>query len=731
MGSAERVSARIVFGEFELDVRTRELWCKGTALDLQEQPFQVLCMLLERQGELVTREELTQQLWPAGTFVDFEHSLNRVINRLREALKDSAEYPRFVETLPRRGYRFIAPVRQESSAPAVSPETSDSDCEGQIVSAEDQADQQKTGQSKKFRESLTWHQRLAFVGVAVVLGCLAGVFSYWLLLPAPSIRITAIHPLTSFGRVDPWLRMVSDGARIFYLEREGDHWNLKVTSTSGDAPQNVPTPFRNTAVLGISPDRSNLLIASFMVRGERMPFWIWPVQGGAPKRVGEVQGYTAIWNSDGRSILYSDDGGIYQVDLDGSHVRKFVSTERGHAGWFAWSPDGRRFTYTVYTGMSQASVWRVDADGKHLERFDPGWGGDPQECCASWSADGEYFYFASGHMKIGDIWAVREKENSFHFRRRLPTRLTAGPGQFTSPLSSSSGRQVLAYGLSGRGELARYDFVRHELIPTMPSISALSVTLSPDGRDVAYESSQDWTLARTGIDGSQPRVLTPAGMRTTGPSWSPDGKFVAFQAIKPNQGWGVFLVSSEGGAPVELAPNSHNQGNPAWSPDGKVIAFDRFASGTPDELKSPILYLLDPAKNESLPLAGGDGMWHPSWSPNGRFIAASSEDRTRLMLFDVQKQRWLELARVSFLTDAITWSKNSGTIYFQDLLGPNQPIYRIKLADGKKEFVTDFENPLHSGIQRVALVAMMPDDSLLIRLDRGGADIYALDVERH
>src|SRR5213080_3228334 len=98
------------FGTFEVDVRSGELRKKGVRLKLQEQPFQVLKALLERPGEVVTREELRSQNWPADTFVDFDNSLNTAINKLREALGDSADNPRFIETLPRRGYRFIAPV---------------------------------------------------------------------------------------------------------------------------------------------------------------------------------------------------------------------------------------------------------------------------------------------------------------------------------------------------------------------------------------------------------------------------------------------------------------------------------------------------------------------------------------------------------------------------------------------------------------------------------------------
>ena len=104
------------FGAFQLDLRTGELRKGGARINLPDQPFQVLKTLLDRPGELVTREELRQRLWSAETFVDFEHGLNAAVRRLRDALGDSAEVPRFIETLPRRGYRFIAPVIQPPAA---------------------------------------------------------------------------------------------------------------------------------------------------------------------------------------------------------------------------------------------------------------------------------------------------------------------------------------------------------------------------------------------------------------------------------------------------------------------------------------------------------------------------------------------------------------------------------------------------------------------------------------
>src|ERR1043165_1824956 len=109
------------FESFELDTHSRELRKGRNRIRLQEQPFEILRLMLERPGEVVTREELRQRLWPAGTFVDFEHSLNAAVKRLRAALGDDADNPRFVETLHPRGYRFIAPVQSADNGDQPAP----------------------------------------------------------------------------------------------------------------------------------------------------------------------------------------------------------------------------------------------------------------------------------------------------------------------------------------------------------------------------------------------------------------------------------------------------------------------------------------------------------------------------------------------------------------------------------------------------------------------------------
>src|SRR5439155_21547672 len=114
-----QASRFLQFGAFEVDLRAGELRESGARIKLQEQPFQILVMLLERPGDVLTREELRQKLWPADTFVDFDNGLNTAIKKLRDTLGDSADSPRFIETLPKRGYRFTYPVNVARAPAAV------------------------------------------------------------------------------------------------------------------------------------------------------------------------------------------------------------------------------------------------------------------------------------------------------------------------------------------------------------------------------------------------------------------------------------------------------------------------------------------------------------------------------------------------------------------------------------------------------------------------------------
>jgi DNA-binding winged helix-turn-helix (wHTH) protein len=169
-------SRRLQFGLFEIDCATGELRKGGIKIKLQDQPFQVVSALLDRPGQIVTREELRQKIWPADTFIDFDQSLNKAINKIREALGDSAENPRFVETVPRRGYRFIAPVNthDQPEQPAITE-----------LSTPEQ------GSSSRFRRAAT----LAGAGCV-----LAAALIGWLHWPSTRARILRSVQITNDGR---------------------------------------------------------------------------------------------------------------------------------------------------------------------------------------------------------------------------------------------------------------------------------------------------------------------------------------------------------------------------------------------------------------------------------------------------------------------------------------------------------------------------------------------------
>jgi len=191
MPSLVSTSRRLAFSDYEADLRSRELSKNGKRVRLQAQPFQLLVMLLERPGELVTREEICQKLWSGDTFVDFDRSLGTAVNKIREVLNDSAVEPRFVETLPRRGYRFIAPVTPVAQPP-------------QEVSTSPSPEQETHGEDLR-KPSSRW---VIWVGASAVLLVSAVVGWFWL-RPHP-VRSIAVLPLANLS-TEPNQQFFADG----------------------------------------------------------------------------------------------------------------------------------------------------------------------------------------------------------------------------------------------------------------------------------------------------------------------------------------------------------------------------------------------------------------------------------------------------------------------------------------------------------------------------------------
>ena len=235
MGELPSSARSVRFGVFEVDLRAGEIRKKGIRIKLQGQPFLLLITLLKQRGELVTREELRRTLWPEDTFIDFDHSLGTGINKLREVLGDSAANPRFIETLPRRGYRFIAPIEAvgaSESPPVVSeaPPEEQAPETGDPVGASDH-DQVDLPKDTTVSERPRWPHAWKIASLALLL--LSVIFTVWILHPGSrpplSIRSLSVLPLENLSN-DASQDYFSDGMTDELITELGQISELRVIS---------------------------------------------------------------------------------------------------------------------------------------------------------------------------------------------------------------------------------------------------------------------------------------------------------------------------------------------------------------------------------------------------------------------------------------------------------------------------------------------------------------------
>jgi hypothetical protein len=191
----------------------------------------------------------------------------------------------------------------------------------------------------------------------------------------------------------------------------------------------------------------------------------------------------------------------------------------------------------------------------------------------------------------------------------------------------------------------------------------------------------------------------------------------------------IYMVHRDGGATEELLPNDQVHKSPDWLPDGGSILY--FTPSTPDgssRMDSGIFVLnLKTRKTSRLP--GSEGFLEPRSAFGGRYVAALTEDQTKVMLFDFQTQKWKEIARGGKLFHHLESTPDAKYLYFQDLLAPGEPLYRMRAGDLRPERVTSFESLLQSGAIRCAFAGLTGDGSPIVNANRGGTEVYALDLD--
>jgi DNA-binding winged helix-turn-helix (wHTH) protein/Tol biopolymer transport system component len=741
------------FGLFEADVRNGRLLRHGERIKIQDQPFRVLLVLLGRAGEIITREELRQELWPSDTYVEFDGSLNAALMKLRHALGDSPDNPTFIETVPKRGYRFIAPVETVYAQPA-----------GSRASAAGHVARELGGSAPEFTEGMKSPARangalglslapapelrssepvlLPFptrgrVGsrprvapLTVAIAALAMVSAaVYLLLPVSPPRVLRSVQLTHFGRADSSSDMATDGARIYFSEVKGGRYTVDQLSVAGGEPTPFPLPFPNAEVLDISPDHTELLVASFTGFERDRPLWVVPVTGGAPRRLGDAVGATGAWSPDGKTIAYGRGADLDTVNRDGDESRRLVSTPATVGlSHVRWSPSGRTLRFTVLRS-APISEWEVSADGSNLHPLPTkpeteAWGG---EGYGSWTPDGRYFVYRTLEDGVFSILAKREASGVFRRFSHKPVTLHAGPRSFYSPLVSMDGKRVFFIADEGHEELVQYDPVSRQFVPYLSGIDARYVTFSKDGQQVFYTLWPDVEMWSSRTDGSDRHPMTFLPMHGAGGCLSPDGRKIAFGAwTGAPAGGGLYLLPVEADGKPEQLLTVKDGGLVGWSADGASLFFWRISDSGAPELG---LYVLDLKTRHASLLPGSLGLHHGSVSPDGRYVAALRPDGKTLVLFDLRTDQQTVLAHGAAIAQPY-WSRDGRTVIFQDIFqGTDQPIYRVRIDDRKVERVTNFAQPFAADVTGYRLTGVAPDSQVLAVLIRSNSDLYALDVD--
>ena len=484
----EAANGVIRFGIFDVDLRAGQLRRNGLKVRLQEQPFQVLSMLLERPGEVVTREDLHGRLWPADTFVDFDHGLNAAVKRLRDALGDSAENPRFVETLARRGYRFLAPV--------------------EFPSVETSPGQRPVPPNTAISSASKSRWRLVAAGFMIVLlalgfGLHVGMRASRALQPVlpKEIRLTANSPDAPvyFGAISP------DGRYLAYIDPRGAF--LREIATDESHAFSLPEGFRVHHVSWY-PDGSHLLAEAVAESEEHSGLWNIPLLGGAPRKL-VTEGEAGSVSPDGKQLAFLrgdkfNHSEIWLTSTDGGEPRMAVNVPGFVIGPPAWSPDSQRFVYLkdVYwpgygTEDVQIEMYELASSKTDLILNDY-----RLQYGLVWTRDNRILFSRAEeppNQGESNVWSLKVDTRP-GWRWGAPVRLTSGPDWKPVINMSADGKHAvfIRTNIAPAVFVADVDARTREIGKlqrlTMDERQSRPYEWTPDGKSVLYVSDREGTL---------------------------------------------------------------------------------------------------------------------------------------------------------------------------------------------------------------------------------------------
>jgi DNA-binding winged helix-turn-helix (wHTH) protein len=755
------------FGPYRLDAGQLLLWNHDELVPLTPKALETLLALVENPGRLVGKDELMKRLWP-DTFVE-ENNLAFNISVLRKALTDGQSGFAYIETIPKRGYRFIASVVE--TGPAV-PNTGTTDATSMPAMRAGTAPAGAgltpvLGSNGSFREeggpqegeplparAPTTSQpvrlevrkgpspmTLAVIGlIASVIGCV------WLLVrPLPRPILSSDPRQLTHDSLEKRGPLLTDGPRLYFEEKKGNGWVLASVPAVGGETNFFSLPFPDAWAWDISSDGAKLLGD---VSRDDDRIITWPTTGGPAEYVGGLRGWHPTWSLDGTHIAYADNNGRLMVADRGEAPRE-IRVKAGFYGGPRWSPDGRRLRFDITDLKSQAwSVWETKADGSDVHQIGSG-PGPLGLRSAGWAADSRYslfgFYDAGAPDPNGrpthdlpDIWIRRENCGLLFWRCGKLLPIAIGNTQFFAPLPGRDGRSIFAIGSESVQQLQRYDLRAGTFTSYLAGGPWGDVDFSRDGARVAYIREPDHTLWCSKLDGSEPRLLAaPALAEARWPHWSPDGSQIAFMAVFGEKRFKAYVVPASGGLPQPLVGDDGEEGVPTWSSDGASLVWgEPLLRRKPSEMT---IHRLDLSTHQVTDLPASAGLWTARSSNDGRYVAAISVERRTgsthvlfprssfrppgLWLLRAATTKWAYLVPRSDI-DQIAWADDTRYVYF-NTLGPDRTVYRVPTSGGEAEPLVS----LRGLSSNSAWAGVTPDGSPLVTHSFDIQEVYALDVD--
>lgn len=562
------------FGLFELDLGALQLTRNGIKTRLPQQPLRLLSVLLESPGDIVTREQLRQRLWPSDVFIDFDHGLNKCIQKLRDALGDSAESPHYIETIPRVGYRFIAPVN--SAAPVhVAKRTLELEPD-----AQDQQPQNLPAPLPAIPIAGNWPARhTLLIASAVALICLtlafAGIALFRSLHEPPQVSYTQLTDFTDSAAAPA---LSPDGRMVAFIRGGGSFLTsdqIFVKMLPDGEARRVTDDGRPKYGLAFSPDGSQIAYTVFEPSG----FSTYEVSalGGEPHLL-LTNAAGLVWLNPER-LLYSEvrtgiHMGVVTSTLTRAGLREiyFPAHERGMAHYSLPSPDRH---WALVVEMNGSGGWApcrlVDLEGHNSSRS----AGPQGECTsAAWSPDGAWMYFTATVNGERHIWRQG-------FPQGAPEQITFGPTEEDGLAIEPGGHALITSLGVHESSIWIHDRNGERSLSSEGEVVGQSPVFNPDATVLYYLLREDGRpsakLQRTVVDSGETEAVFP-GVSMIAFDISRDGKQVVYATANPDGRTQLWL------APLDLSSPARKVGIPgARAPHfgaGGQIVFQQIEGNT-------------------------------------------------------------------------------------------------------------------------------------------------------